>query len=162
MRTPPLLDFIVYVDSTYPYSPKHCARVGGGGWVENWKRKKKETHFWKGVKALYRRNLIQLFEEGHALVIMAVLICKVYEVWLVHAPGVERGSGESRESGKSGKSGKRQKGEVGRDSWDSWTVDSGLLIATRAVAAAAESHVRGASAQTSSYAWHKYTQWGYF
>lgn len=33
----------------------------------------------------------------------------------------------------------------GRDSWDSWTVDSGLLVATRAVAAAAESHVREAS-----------------
>lgn len=86
MRTPPLLDFIVYVDSTYPYSPKHCAKV-------KLEKKKKETHFWKGVKALYRRNLIQLFEEGHALVIMAVLICKVYEVWLVHAPGVKRGSG---------------------------------------------------------------------
>lgn len=70
------------------------------------KEKERETHFWKGVKALYRRNLIQLFEEGHALVIMAVLICKVYEVWLVHAPGVKRGSGES---------GKRQKGEVGSD-----------------------------------------------
>lgn len=70
------------------------------------KEKERETHFWKGVKALYRRNLIQLFEEGHALVIMAVLICKVYEVWLVHAPGVNRGSGES---------GKRQKGEVGSD-----------------------------------------------
>lgn len=91
MRTPPLLDFIVYVDSTYPYSPKHCARMGAGLKIGE---EKKETHFWKGVKALYRRNLIQLFEEGHALVIMAVLICKVYEVRLVHAPGVNRGEWE--------------------------------------------------------------------
>lgn len=65
----------------------------GGAGLKIGKEEERETHFWKGVKALYRRNLIQLFEEGHALVIMAVLICKVYEVWLVHAPGVDRGSG---------------------------------------------------------------------
>lgn len=134
----------------------------GGAGLKIGGEEERETHFWKGVKALYRRNLIQLFEEGHALVIMAVLICKVYEVWLVHAPGVKRGSGGKWEEWQKA-TGRREKwGVKGRDSWDSWTVDSGLLVATRAVAAAAESHVREASAQKSSYAWHKYTQRGYF
>lgn len=84
----------------------------GGAGLKIGGEEERETHFWKGVKALYRRNLIQLLEEGHALVIMAVLICKVYEVRLVHAPGVKRG-----EWGKVGRvaKGNRQKGEVGSE-----------------------------------------------
>lgn len=94
VRTPPLFDFIIYVDSTYP----PCIRRG---FLDSLKRErereKKKTHLWKSVKALYRRNLIQLFEEGHAFVItVAVLVCKVYEVRLIHRAVVRRGCLEVR------------------------------------------------------------------